>query len=59
MPVIGSLPTAATSSVASAASSSEMRKGSPPLVVEVEAGLEAVVAAQDLHRQPSRHDLVD
>ena len=30
-----------------------------PLVVEVEAGLEAVVAAQDLHRQPSRHDLGD
>ena len=30
-----------------------------PLVVEVEAGLEAVVAAQDLHRQPGRHDLGD
>jgi hypothetical protein len=30
-----------------------------PVVVEVEAGLEAVVAAQDLHCQPGRHDLGD
>ena len=30
-----------------------------PPVVEEEAGLEAVVAAEDLHRQPGRHDLRD
>ena len=30
-----------------------------PLVVEIEAGLEAVVRAQDLHRQPGGHDLGD
>ena len=30
-----------------------------PLVVEVEAGLEAVVAAKHVHRQPGRHDLGD
>ena len=30
-----------------------------PLGVQVEASLEAVVAAQDLHRQPRRHDLGD
>ena len=30
-----------------------------PLVVQVEAGLEAVVAAQHLHRQPGGHDLGD
>ena len=30
-----------------------------PVVVQVEACLEAVVAAQDLHRQPGRHDLGD
>ena len=30
-----------------------------PLVVEVEAGLEAVVAAKHLHRQPGRDDLGD
>ena len=30
-----------------------------PFVVQVELGLEAVVAAQDLHRQPGRHDLGD
>ena len=65
MPVIGSLPMAATSSVASGASSSEIRKGSPPPARKAPAcrrgriGLEAVVAAQDLHRQPGRHDLGD
>jgi hypothetical protein len=30
-----------------------------PVAVQVEARLEAVVAAQDLHRQPSGHDLGD
>ena len=30
-----------------------------PLVVQVELGLEAVVAAEHLHRQPCRHDLGD
>ena len=30
-----------------------------PVVVQIEAGLEAVVTAQDLHRQPSGHDLGD
>ena len=30
-----------------------------PVLVEVEFGLEAVVAAQDLHREPRRHDLGD
>ena len=30
-----------------------------PVAVQVEAGLEAVVAAQDLHRQPGGHDLGD
>ena len=66
MPVIGSLPMAATSSFASGASSSEIKKGSPPpahvelaVAVQVEACLEAVVAAQHLHRQPGGHDLGD
>src|SRR3974390_202416 len=59
MPVIGSLPMAATSWGASRASSSEIRKGSPPRerTAPSRGGLKAVVAAQDLHRQPSRHDL--
>ena len=30
-----------------------------PVAVQVEAGLEAIVAAQDLHRQPGGHDLGD
>ena len=30
-----------------------------PLVVQIEAGLEAVVGAEDLQRQPSGHDLGD
>ena len=30
-----------------------------PVAVQVEAGLEAVVGAQDLHRQPGGHDLGD
>ena len=30
-----------------------------PIAVQVEAGLEAIVAAQDLHRQPRGHDLGD
>ena len=30
-----------------------------PFAVQVEAGLEAIVAAQDLHRQPRGHDLGD
>ena len=30
-----------------------------PIAVQVEAGLEAIVAAQDLHRQPRGHDLSD
>ena len=66
MPVSGSLPMAATSSLASGASSSEIEKGiaaaphvKHPVLVQVEFGLEAVVAAQDLHRQPRRHDLGD
>ena len=66
MPVIGSLPIAATSSGASSASSSETRKGSPPpahvqhaVAVQIEAGLEAVVGAEDLQRQPRGHDLGD
>jgi len=51
MPVIGSLPIAATNSVASGANSSEIEGISAtahiqhPVVVWMEAGLEAVIAA--------------
>ena len=57
---------AATSSLPSSASSSEIEEGiaasahvKHPVFVQVEFCLEAVVAAQDLHREPRRHDLGD
>ena len=66
MPVSGSLPTAATSSRREQRQLFGDQEGiaapahvQHPVVVQVEAGLEAVVAAQDLHRQPGRHDLGD
>ena len=62
----GSLPMAATSSVRELSQFLGDQEGiaaaphvQHPVVVEVEAGLEAVVAAQDLHRQPCCHDLGD
>ena len=66
MPVSGSLPIAATSSLRERRQLLGDQKGiaapahiQHPLVVQVELGLEAVVAAQDLHREPRRHDLGD
>ena len=66
MPVIGSLPIAATSSGRERRQLLGDQEGiaapahvEHPLVVQVELGLEAVVAAQHLHRQPGRHDLGD
>ena len=66
MPVSGSLPMAATSSLRELrqllgdeegiAASAHVKH---PVLVQVEFGLEAVVAAQDLHREPRRHDLGD
>ena len=66
MPLSGVLPIAATSADASCASSFGDQKRiaaaanvEHPRAVQVEAGLEAVVAAQDLQRQPGGHDLGD
>ena len=66
MPVMGSLPMAATSSLRERRQLLGDQKGiaaaahvKHPVLVQVEFGLEAVVAAQDLHREPRRHDLGD
>ena len=66
MPLIGCLPIAATSLVGERRQLLRDQEGiaaaahvEHSLIVEIEAGLEAIVAAQDLHRQPSRHDLGD
>ena len=66
MPLSGCLPIAATSADASSSQLFGDQKGiaatanvEHPVAVQVEAGLEAVVGAQDLHRQPGGHDLGD